>query len=222
MSIAHTRILLIEDHADYRNSIVKTLSKHPHYETVEAFSTMEDALEAIAGGLHADIILADLGLPGMDGIKGIPLLRAALPDAKVLVLTAMTSREKVYAAIEAGAQGYLVKSASAARLLATLDEVAEGGTPLDPKIAGMILSTFKQLSPIPEPERLTPREREILQLVARGFTKKAVAAELDISVHSVTEYLRRIFDKLHVRSLPAAIGAAIRSGLLDLSQGEKE
>ncbi|MEX1049524.1 MAG: response regulator transcription factor [Akkermansiaceae bacterium] len=217
MKNPHVRILLIEDHAVYRNSIIKTLSKHPYYETVDSFSTMEDALESIACGLRADIVLVDLGLPGMDGIKGIPLLRAALPDAKVLVLTAMTTREKVYAAIEAGAQGYLVKSATTARLLATLDEVADGGTPLDPKIAGMILSTFKQLNPIPEPESLAPREREILQLVARGFTKKAVADELGISVHSVTEYIRRIFDKLHVRSLPAAIGAAIRRGLLDLS-----
>lgn len=217
MSIAPIRILLIEDHAVYRDSIIKTLAKHPYYETVGSFSTMEDGLEAIEQGLVADIVLVDLGLPGMDGIKGIPLLRVALPAAKVIVLTAMTVREKVYAAIEAGAQGYLVKSATTARLLATLDEVADGGTPLDPKIAGMILTTFKQLSPISEPESLSQREREILQLVSRGFTKNAVAHELGISVHSVTEYLRRIFNKLHVRSLPAAVGAAIRRGLLDLT-----
>lgn len=212
-----TRILLIEDHSVFRATISKTISKQPGYEMMASFSTMEEALEAIGQGLLADIILVDLGLPGMDGIKGIPLLRAALPEAKVLVLTAMTAREKVYAAIEAGAQGYLVKSSNADRLLATLDEVAEGGTPLDPKIAGMILNTFKRLCPVSEPEMLSPREREILQLAVRGFPKKAIAGELGISVHSVTEYLRRIFDKLHVRSLPAAVCAAIRRGLLDLS-----
>lgn len=212
-----SRILLIEDHAVYRATISKTIDKHPGYEMEASFSTMEEALDAIGQGLRADIILVDLGLPGMDGTKGIPLLRAALPEAKVLVLTAMTARENVYAAIEAGAQGYLVKSSNAQRLLATLDEVAEGGTPLDPKIAGMILNTFKQLSPVPEPEMLSQREREILQLAVRGLPKKAIAEELGISAHSVTEYLRRIFDKLHVRSLPAAVGAAIRRGLLDLS-----
>ena len=129
----------------------------------------------------------------------------------------MTDRAKVFAAIEAGAHGYLIKSATASRLLATLDEVADGGTPLDPKIAGIVLQTFKRLNPIQEDERLTPRERDILEFVARGLGKKEIAAELDISVNTVKEHLRRCFDKLHVHNLPAAVGAAIRRGLLDFS-----
>jgi DNA-binding NarL/FixJ family response regulator len=180
---------------------------------------MENALDAIKQGLAADIILVDLGLPGMGGIKGIPLLRELLPAAKVIVLTSMTARDHVYSAIESGAHGYLIKSATAARVLATLDEVADGGTALDPKIAGLLLDSLKKLNPpAQKEEQLTPREQEVLLLIAKGLPKKGVAVELGLSVHSVTEYLRRCFDKLHVQSLPAAVGEAIRRGLLDFSE----
>lgn len=211
------RLILIEDHADFRESVSMVLEERGGYECVGGFSTMEDALEALRGGLTADLVLSDLGLPGMSGIAGIRKIRAILPEARVLVLTAFTDKAKVFAALEAGAHGYLVKAGSAARLLETLEEVLAGGTPLDPKIAGMILQTFRQLSPIPEAEELSPREREALQLSAKGLTRKEIAADLGLSEHSVTEYIKRSFDKLHVRSLPAAVSEAIRRGFLDLS-----
>ncbi|MFU8892729.1 MAG: response regulator [Luteolibacter sp.] len=211
------RLILIEDHADFRESVSMVLEQRGGYECVGGFSTMEDALEALRGGLKTDLVLSDLGLPGMSGIAGIRKIRELLPEARVLVLTAFTDKAKVFAALEAGAHGYLVKAGSAARLLDTLEEVLSGGTPLDPKIAGMILQTFRQLSPIPDAEELSPREREALQLSAKGLTRKEIAAELELSEHSVTEYIKRSFDKLHVRSLPAAVSEAIRRGLLDLS-----
>jgi len=211
------RLILIEDHADFRESVSMVLEQRGGYDCVGSFSTMEDALEGLRGGLTADLVLSDLGLPGMSGIAGIRKIRAILPDARVLVLTAFTDKAKVFAALEAGAHGYLVKAGSAARLLETLEEVLAGGTPLDPKIAGMILQTFRQLSPIPEAEELSPREREVLQLSAKGLTRKEIAADLALSEHSVTEYIKRSFDKLHVRSLPAAVSEAIRRGFLDLS-----
>lgn len=211
------RLILIEDHADFRESVSMVLEQRGGYECVGGFSTMEDALEALRGGLTADLVLSDLGLPGMSGIAGIRKIRAILPEARVLVLTAFTDKAKVFAALEAGAHGYLVKAGSAARLLDTLEEVLAGGTPLDPKIAGMILQTFRQLSPIPEAEELSPREREVLQLSAKGLTRKEIASDLELSEHSVTEYIKRSFDKLHVRSLPAAVSEAIRRGFLDLS-----
>ena len=211
------RLILIEDHADFRESVSMVLEKRGGYECAGGFSTMEDALEAIRGGLSADLVLSDLGLPGMSGIAGIRKIRALLPEARILVLTAFTDKAKVFAALEAGAHGYLVKAGSAARLLETLEEVLAGGTPLDPKIAGMILQTFRQLSPIPEAESLSPREREVLQLSAKGLSRQEIADELELSPYSVTEYIKRSFDKLHVRSLPAAVSEAIRRGFLDLS-----
>ena len=212
------RVILIEDHADYREAVRLTLAMYDQYVCVADFSNMEEALATIDDGLAADIILLDLGLPGMDGISGIAQLREYLPHASVIVLTAFTNRQKVFAALEAGAHGYLIKAASAEHLVKALDEVVEGGTPLDAKIAGMVLNTFQRLQPIAAAEGLAPREVEILQLVARGLTKAAVADELGISTHSVSGYLRRAFDKLHVHSLPAAVSEAIRRGLLDFSE----
>jgi DNA-binding NarL/FixJ family response regulator len=211
------RILLIEDHLIYRQTVSSTLESHEKFDCVGEFSTLEDAFEAIAGGLEADIVLLDLGLPIMDGIAGIGQLRELLPQARIIILTAFTDRNRVFSALEAGAHGYLVKAGSTKRLLETLDEVAAGGTLLDPQIAGMVLNTFQKLSPTPDEENLAPREKEILQLVARGLTKQQVADELNISAHSVSGYLRRAFDKLHVHSLPAAVSAAIRRGHLDFS-----
>lgn len=211
------RLILIEDHADFRESVSMVLEKRGGYHCVGGFSTMEDALEAIQGGLVADLVLSDLGLPGMSGIEGIRQVRSLLPDARVLVLTAFTDKTKVFAALEAGAHGYLVKAGSALRLMETLEEVLAGGTPLDPKIAGMILQTFRKLSPIPEAESLSGRECEVLQLAAKGLTRQEIADHLTLSQHSVTEYIKRSFDKLHVRNLPAAVSEAIRRGFLDLS-----
>ena len=211
------RLVLIEDHADFRESVTMVLEKRGGYQCVGGFSTMEDALEAIRGGLTADLVLSDLGLPGMSGIDGIHHIRALLPEARVLVLTAFTDKAKVFAALEAGAHGYLVKAGSAIRLLETLEEVLAGGTPLDPKIAGMILQTFRKLSPIPDAESLSGRECEVLQFAAKGLTRQEIADEMNLSPYSVTEYIQRSFDKLHVRNLPAAVSEAIRRGFLDLS-----
>ena len=211
------RLVLIEDHADFRESVSMVLEERGGYSCVGGFSTMEDALEAFRGGLTADLVLSDLGLPGMSGIAGIRKIRELLPEARVLVLTAFTDKAKVFAALEAGAHGYLVKAGSASRLMETLEEVLSGGTPLDPKIAGMILQTFRQLSPIPDADSLSARECEVLQLSAKGLNRQEIADELKISQHSATEYIKRSFDKLHVRSLPAAVSEAIRRGFLDLS-----
>lgn len=214
------RVLLIEDHTVYRQTIRKTLDATGDYLCVGEHSNLEDALDALGGGITADLILLDLGLPSMGGIEGIAPLREKLPDARIIILTAFTDRSTVFAALEAGAHGYLVKTGSPARLMQTLNEVAGGGTPLDPQIAGMVLATFQKLRPIAEEETLSGRETEILRLVARGLTKQQVGDELGISPHSVSGYLRRAFDKLHVHSLPAAVSAAIRRGLLDFSEDE--
>ncbi len=212
-------ILVIEDHTAYRQALIETISVSPENTCTGSFSTVEDALDAIAEGLTASIVLLDLGLPGMDGITGIVPLRQGLPEARLIVLTAFTDREKVFAALEAGAHGYLIKASDATRLMQMLDEVCAGGTPLDPQIAGMVLNTFQKLNPVSNgEEQLGGREIEVLKLVAEGLTKGAIASTLGISSHTVSNYVRRIFDKLHVHSLAAAVSAATRRGLLDFSE----
>ena len=127
------RLVLIEDHADFRESVSMVLTERG-YDCVGEFSTMEDALEAFRGGLSADLVLSDLGLPGMSGIEGIKKIRELLPLVQVLVLTAFTDKAKVFAALEAGAHGYLVKAGSATSLISTLEEVLAGGTPLAARV----------------------------------------------------------------------------------------
>jgi DNA-binding NarL/FixJ family response regulator len=211
------RIVLVEDHADFRESVSMVLQQRGRYECVGEFSNMEDALEEFRGGLKTDLVLSDLGLPGMSGIDGIRHIREILPLVQILVLTAFTDKAKVFAALAAGAHGYLVKAGSATRLISTLEEVLVGGTPLDPKIAGMVLQTFRQISPVTEGEALSEREREVLQLSAKGLTRQEVADRLGISQYTVTDYIKRSFEKLHVRNLPSAVSEAIRRGFLDLS-----
>lgn len=208
--------ILVEDHAHYRASITEALEDTRRYACAGSFSTMEDALEAIAAGLVAEIALLDLGLPGMDGLQGIACLREKLPSARVLVLTAFSDREKVFAALKAGAHGYLIKTGGAGKVVRALDEMTAGGVTLDPQIAGMVLETFQRLSPTPTRVELSEREAGVLSGIARGKTRKEVAGELGLSHHTIDQYLRRAFDKLHVHSLPAAVSAAIRQGLLNL------
>ena len=226
----HIILFLTEDHSPHLGCLGTKGLDTPHldklgatggYLCVGEFSNLEDTFDAIATGCAADLVLLDLGLPSMGGIEGIATLREKLPNARIIILTAFTDRSTVFAALEAGAHGYLVKTGSPARLLQTLNEVAGGGTPLDPQIAGMVLATFQKLRPITEEETLSGRETEILRLVAKGLTKQQVGHELGISPHSVSGYLRRAFDKLHVHSLPAAVSAAIRRGLLDFSEDDE-
>jgi len=208
--------ILIEDHTLFRDSVAEALEDSGRYQCVGSFSTMEETLHELANGLQPDLVLLDLGLPGMSGLEGIGQIREKLPLARVFILTAFHDREKVFAALKAGAHGYLIKTGGALKVLRTLDDVAEGGVPLDPQIAGLVLQTFRKLTATIARIELSEQETEVLRRIAKGMTKKAVAHDMGLSLHTVDNYLRRVFEKLHVQSLPAAVAAAIRSGLLDL------
>ena len=207
--------ILIEDHTLFRDSVAEALEDSGRYQCVGSFSTMEEALGNITDGLQAKLVLLDLGLPGMSGLEGIGLIREQLPDARIFILTAFHDRYRVFAALKAGAHGYLIKTGGALKVLRTLDDVADGGVPLDPQIAGLVLQAFQQLSPKSERIELSDQETEVLRRIAIGMTKKSAAQDMGLSIHTVDNYLRRAFEKLHVQSLPAAVAAAIRSGLLE-------
>jgi DNA-binding NarL/FixJ family response regulator len=204
---------LIEDHRALRESLVLALQQARPGWSVQAYARSGDALSAAAGGAAADVLLLDLGLPGLGGLEALPLLKSALPVAEVVVFTVFDDADKIYAAICAGASGYLLKSEPVETLVRAVEEVREGGSPMHPQVARKVLDRFSGRRPAPE-SILSERERGVLQAMADGLTKKEIAARLDLSVHTVDNYLRRIYRKLHVNTLQGAVAKAFKDGLL--------
>ncbi len=169
---------------------------------------------ATAGGAPPDILLMDVGLPGMDGLEGLRLVRERSPATQVLILTAFEDEDKVFRAVCAGAAGYLLKTASAGEIVAAVREVLAGGSPMTPRIARRVLAMFTRFAPHKADSGLSEREREILQLLVADMTKKEIAARLALSVHTVDTYLRRIYEKLEVNSRSGAVAKALRDGLV--------
>lgn len=212
-------ILLIEDHLAFRLIMKEALEQHSKVSEIEEFSSLEKALLYLEDStIEFDAILCDLGLPGMDGVQGIPKLRQLRPKTQILVLTAFADKQHVYDALNAGAHGYVLKSEDVSQTVKMLTEMLQGGTPLDPKIAGMLLRPFKRLNPTYERVQLSDREEAVLVLIAKGETRASAGYSLGLSKHTVDQYIRRIFEKLDVHSLPAAISAAHRQGLIDFSE----
>jgi DNA-binding NarL/FixJ family response regulator len=208
---------IIEDQRELREGLQILINGTPGHRCVGAFRTMEEALQRLGHGEPESprILLVDIGLPGMSGIEGIPLLRERVPKAAVLVLTVYDDDDRIFAALCAGASGYLLKTTPPARLLECLRDAASGGAPLSPEVACKMISLFREFRP---PEHadydLTPHEIRVLKLLAEGHNYKTAAAKLGSSSHAVSFHLRRIYEKLHVHSKSEAVAKALRSGLV--------
>jgi DNA-binding NarL/FixJ family response regulator len=204
---------LIEDNAPFRRTVQRVVSKLPNIETVRGFSTFEEALVALSKATAPDIVLLDVGLPGMTGIEGIAPLKAAAPDVQILILTAFEDDDRIFRAICAGASGYLLKTSTAAEIATAVAEVQRGGSPMTPRIARRVLEMFAKANPPKRDYRLSPREQEILQLLVQGKTVKEAAADLGISFHTADEYIRSVYAKLQVHTRSGAVAKAIKEGL---------
>src|SRR3989441_4319111 len=175
---------------------------------------MQEALDRI--GQHpADIILTDIGLPGMSGIEGARILRERLPTVPILALTIYDNDDKIFNALCAGASGYLLKNTPPARLLESLREVVDGGAPMSPEVARRVVRLFREFRP-PETAsyRLTPQETELLKLLIEGHHKKTAAREMGISTNTVSFHLKNIYAKLQVHSKTEAVAKALRERIV--------
>jgi DNA-binding NarL/FixJ family response regulator len=204
---------LIEDNAPFRRTVQRVVSKLPNIETVRGFSTFEEALVALTKATAPDIVLLDVGLPGMTGIEGIAPLKAAAPDVQILILTSFEDDDRIFRAICAGASGYLLKTSTTAEIATAVAEVQRGGSPMTPRIARRVLEMFAKANPPKRDYRLSPREQEILQLLVQGKTVKEAAADLGISFHTADEYIRSVYTKLQVHTRSGAVAKAIKEGL---------
>jgi len=211
----HTiRVAIIEDLLEVREGLAMLINGTSGFECTGRFRTMEEALAGVEASRPA-VILTDIGLPGMNGIEGTRILSARYPDVPILALSVYGDDENVFAAICAGASGYLLKNTPPARLLQALTEVVAGGAPMSPEIARRVITLFRDFRP---PERasyrLTPQETELLRLMVDGHHYKTAAREMGISTHTVSFHLKHIYQKLQVHSKSEAVAKALRERLI--------
>lgn len=211
MSEAVIRVAIVEDQRDIREGLTFLIANTAGFCSVGAFGSVEAAL---AGLPEADVVLIDIGLPGMSGIDGIRLLKERQPSLHLLALTVYDDDEKVFQALCAGASGYLLKKTAPARLIEALRDVTSGGSALSPEVATRVITLFREFRP-PEAAdyRLTPHETRLLKLLGDGHSYKTAAAELGSSVNTVGFHMRSIYTKLQVHSKSEAVAKALRGGL---------
>lgn len=208
------RVWLIEDVRDVREGLKLLIDGSPGLVCAHAYRTVEDALAASADGEPPDILLTDLGLPGMSGIDGIRLFRGRWPETAILALTIHDDSDKIFNALCAGATGYLLKNTPPARLLDALREAAAGGAPMSPEVARRVVALFRDFRPVSTSFDLTPQERLLLKLLVEGHHKKTAAHEMGISFHTVSFHLKNIYEKLQVHSKSEAVAKALREHLV--------
>lgn len=206
-----TRVAIVENEAKYRGHLKAVLEGTPGCECVGCYASADLALEDIASRAP-DLLLLDLELPGLQGEHAIPRFRALLPDLDILVVTNHKGPDRLFPCLEAGAVGYLVKPVSPPELIAALHEVRSGGSPMSGPIARMVLHSFtRHAAGRRELESLTPRELEVLRLIATGSLPEDAAAGLKISLRTVQTHLRNIYEKLHVHSRSQAVARYLES-----------
>jgi DNA-binding NarL/FixJ family response regulator len=208
------RVVLIEDVRDVRDGLAALISGTAGYKCVAAYGMMETALARIKQD-QPDIILTDLGLPGISGVEGIGRLRQIFPSTPIIALTIFDNDDQVFNALCNGANGYLLKNTPPARLLEALQEAVAGGSPMSPQVASRVVRLFREFRP-PEHAnyRLTPQETELLKLLIEGHHKKTAAEALGISFHTVSFHLSNIYEKLQVHSKTEAVAKALREKLV--------
>jgi DNA-binding NarL/FixJ family response regulator len=208
------RVVIIEDLREVREGLTMLIHGTNGFECAASYRTMEDALRSMDGS-RPDVILTDIGLPGMDGIAGTRILRERFPRTPILALSVYDDDDNVFNAICAGASGYLLKNTPPARLLESLKEVADGGAPMSPEVARRVVELFRTFRP-PEraPCHLTPQEMTLLALMVEGHHYKTAAHEMGISVNTVAFHLKHIYEKLQVHSKTEAVAKALRDRLI--------
>jgi DNA-binding NarL/FixJ family response regulator len=209
-----TRVWVVEDNETLRRTVARVLDRQKDMQCVHQFERCETAIESLVAGERPDVMLFDIGLPGMSGIEGIRRIKTALPQIEILVFSVFDDNEKVFNAICAGASGYLLKTSSMGEIPDAIREILAGGAPINALIARRVLDMFSELAPQSRDYGLTEREKEVLVQMVGGLTKKEIADQLDLSFHTVDKHIRGIYSKLHVNTMTGAVAKALKEGLL--------
>ena len=211
---AEIRVAIVEDERDIRECLTFLIDGTDGYACTGSYRTMEEALDRIPHQLP-DLVLSDIGLPGMNGIDGIRLLKDRFPNLLILMLTVYDDDERIFDAMCAGASGYLLKKTPPAKLLDSLKEAVAGGAPMSPEVARRVIALFREIRP---PDRadyqLTPHETRLLKLFVEGHIYKTAAVELGVSVNTVNFHVRNIYEKLQVHTRSEAVAKALVNRLV--------
>jgi DNA-binding NarL/FixJ family response regulator len=198
-------IYIIEDQDIIRNGIVGLLSQSGWFESVLSFSSGEEIIDKMPNLDPANIILIDIGLPGIDGIETMKILLDIWPVSRFLIFTIYEDDKHVFDALKFGALGYILKSESPENILASIRDVLDGGAPMSRGIANKIISSFRIKDKVGNMNQLTTRENELLKLLAEGYLNKEIADQLNVTLSTVKNHLQNIYIKLHVQNRSEAI-----------------
>lgn len=203
-------VSIVDDEADLREHIAGYLDAAGNIRCQSAYASGEEALEHLPKD-KPDVILMDINLGNMDGIECVRRLTTLMPQAQVLMLTVFEDTDQIFRALAAGASGYLLKRASPKSLVQAIEEVCAGGSPMSAPIARKVVQSFKRAAPRgDESAELSPRERSVLNGLACGLAYKQIADQLEVSIHTVRNYIRRIYEKLHVCTRTEAVAKFLR------------
>ncbi len=209
-------VWLVEDNAVFRKTLGKLLDATAGLSCPHTFGNAEQALRSLHTSPAPNLVLMDINLPGMNGIAAARKFKEIAPDTLILMLTAFEDNDRVFEAICAGANGYLLKAAPLDSIVSAIAEARNGGAPMSPSIARKVLAMFGRFGGAQshgEKVQLTPREQEVLHALAEGLSMSEISGKLNISYHTVDTHLRHIYGKLHVRSATGAVAKAVREGL---------
>jgi DNA-binding NarL/FixJ family response regulator len=208
------RVAIIEDQREFREGLAFLIDGTEGYRCAQRFGSMEEALDPLSRD-PPDVALLDIGLPGISGIEGIRLLHERCPALPVLVLTVYNDDERIFAAMCAGACGYLLKKTPKARILECIDDVLDGGAPMSPDVARRVVELFRKFRPPQNADyHLTKQELRLLTLLGEGHYYKTAASELGITINTISSHMRHIYEKLQVHSKSEAVAKALRQGLI--------
>jgi len=209
-------VWMVEDNENYRETVAEFFSESEEIELQRAFPQCEPMLDAISvtGTVPPELLLMDIGLPGISGIEGVKKVKESFPDIQIIMFTVYQDNERIFDALCSGATGYLLKSSSPSEIEQAIRDAMNGGSPINPQIAKKVLDRFIK-TPVKQKEYgLTEREKEILNLLVEGLPKKGIAARLHVSFHTIDTHIKNIYTKLQVHSGNEAVAKALRENLI--------
>jgi len=203
-------VSIVEDNDKLRDTLARALNRAKGFRCVSQYGNAEDALKCLPRD-RPNVVLMDINLPGMNGVECVRHLKPLVPETQIVMLTVYEDTENIFSALKAGATGYLLKRTSQPELLQAIEEVHRGGSPMTTHIARKVVQTLQSAPAASQPaEVLSPREQEVLDFLAKGFLYKEIAEKLGISYETVHTYIRRIYEKLQVRTRTEAVAKFLR------------